>query len=348
MSARGLFLALCLFAVAGVAACDTVQPARFPHVPHVTGACGGPGQRACLTCVTCHGAIRNVDEQAYPKPSVCAACHKGEKETALAASSPSRPRTSPLGRSIRFSHQRHLTMPEIKSQCMKCHKGVPDEEAKSPVFPPMAECLTCHQRDFDEGRCSKCHGETDLAEMKPQTVLRHDSGWIRHHGVVATQSARACNQCHSEASCSDCHDQKQTIPIEVRRPDAIESNAIHKGDFISRHPIEAKLQPTTCLRCHAPSTCDACHVERGVSPNRVGSGSPHPQGWASGNPISPDFHGRAARRNIMQCAACHDQGPATNCILCHKPGGNGGNPHPNGWSSGRSKDASMCRYCHGT
>jgi hypothetical protein len=57
-------------------------------------------------------------------------------------------------------------------------------------------------------------------------------------------------------------------------------------------------------------------------------------------------HGRAARRDILTCAACHDQGPASNCIHCHAVGGPGGNPHPDGWSSGRDVQDGMCAFCH--
>ena len=38
-----------------------------------------------------------------------------------------------------------------------------------------------------------------------------------------------------------------------------------------------------------------------------------------------------------------------NCILCHRVGGPGGNPHPGGWMSSRSRQSDTpCRYCHGT
>jgi hypothetical protein len=87
-------------------------------------------------------------------------------------------------------------------------------------------------------------------------------------------------------------------------------------------------------------------VARGVSANRVGARNPHPPGWVGSNPNARSFHGREARRDILLCASCHDQGPATNCIRCHKVGGFGGNPHPGGWRSTQSESSTMCRYCH--
>jgi hypothetical protein len=83
-----------------------------------------------------------------------------------------------------------------------------------------------------------------------------------------------------------------------------------------------------------------------VSGNRLGATNPHPPGWVGNDVRSADFHGRQARRDIASCAGCHEQGPATNCIRCHKVGAYGGNPHPHGWQSARGPGSAMCRYCH--
>jgi hypothetical protein len=101
------------------------------------------------------------------------------------------------------------------------------------------------------------------------------------------------------------------------------------------------------VRCHTVETCDACHLARGVSGNGADSANPHPPGWIGANPRARSFHGRAARRDIVACASCHEQGAATNCIRCHTVGAFGGNPHPGGWKSARSKGDTICRYCHG-
>jgi hypothetical protein len=63
---------------------------------------------------------------------------------------------------------------------------------------------------------------------------------------------------------------------------------------------------------------------------------------------SAEFHGDAARRDIVSCASCHDQGANSNCITCHKVGGTAGrSPHPRGWNPTTSKDTKMCKMCHG-
>jgi hypothetical protein len=121
---------------------------------------------------------------------------------------------------------------------------------------------------------------------------------------------------------------------------------VHRGDFLTRHAIDALAEPARCLSCHTERDCDSCHVERGVSGNAVGANNPHPPGWVGADTRSSDFHGSHARRDILSCAGCHEQGPATNCIRCHTVGAYGGNPHPSGWQSARGRQSSMCRYCH--
>jgi hypothetical protein len=341
-------LALLLAAGIGMFACESARqaPASFPHVVHLAGfECGGPNQPACLTCASCHAGVRDPAEPLLPQAQQCTGCHTDPAGILDQSLTPVDP-DYPLGRAIRFKHETHLDRPEIGGQCVKCHAGVVSEQAGATTYPPMSTCLECHQSEFDQGRCTPCHEPGHLRRLRPESFSRHDPAWIRRHGPHARRSEPQCNQCHTQTQCTDCHDQRQTIPVEVRRPEKIESGFVHRGDFITRHPLEARSQPATCLKCHSVSSCDSCHVRRGVSANTPGSPNPHPIGWLGPDTQAQDFHGRAARRNIVSCAACHDRGPATNCIRCHKSGGGGGNPHPGGWNSARSTGAAMCRYCH--
>jgi hypothetical protein len=329
-------------ALAGFLACSPGEPPRFPHVKHLAEiACGGKGQPECLTCTSCHSGVRTAGSEPLPARKICAGCHDLSK---LPPSSFGQPGVE---HGIRFEHSSHLTLPKIKNQCVACHSGVVETGAGKTNFPPMSACLTCHQEDFDTGKCTPCHSGQNLSHLMPQTFLRHDQNWLRRHGMMATRSATVCNQCHSQTDCNTCHDATQTLTVEARRPDAVERDFEHRGDFMSRHPIEARSQPATCLKCHSASSCDSCHLARGISAGRLDSPNPHPVGWVGPNTTSRDFHGRAARQNILVCTACHDQGPATNCIRCHSVGGFGGNPHPRGWDSARSTGDGMCRYCHG-
>lgn len=331
-----------------VSACESTRQAAvgFPHVVHLTGIeCGGSGQPSCLTCASCHAGARDSARPILPETRQCAGCHDNAEKVARQAATTLDP-DYPLGRAIRFEHVKHLDLPQIAGQCVKCHAGVVSEKSEATTYPPMSLCLDCHQPEFDQGRCTPCHEAKHLRRLVPQSFSRHDTGWVQRHGAHAKRTEPQCNQCHTQTQCADCHDQRQTLPVEVRNPEKLGAGFVHRGDFLTRHPIEARSQPATCATCHTTSSCDACHTKRGVSGNAVGSVNPHPIGWVGPDPTSSNFHGRAARHNIVSCASCHDRGPATNCIRCHKAGGGGGNPHPAGWSSSRSKGAAMCRYCH--
>ncbi len=334
-------------ALALVAACEAsrLRP-EFPHIQHlVNDACGGPGQKPCLNCASCHAGVRDETKSKSPGVGQCSACHDDAAKQ-LERFTKDAPAEPLLGKAIVFSHSQHLDLPKIGGQCVKCHSGVVSDESGATRFPPMSSCLNCHQDEFDRGRCTPCHAQRDLVQLLPQSFMRHDAGWMRGHGPAASRQQVVCNQCHTESTCNDCHDLKQTLTLEKRLPERIDKELVHRGDFLSRHSIEAASQPAKCLSCHTTSTCDGCHVERGVSANRVGSVNPHPLGWVGPDTDSANFHGRAARRDILSCASCHDRGPATNCIRCHKVGGGAGNPHPAGWSSSRTPGSAMCRYCH--
>jgi len=340
------WLLLSAVVLAGLAAtCRTQTAHRFPHRTHLAGlACGAPHEPACLNCNSCHTPSEADRADKLPSAKLCEHCHRNdapELRTVLAFQ-PDRP----YGK-IAFDHDRHLAMPALGGQCVSCHAGVVESGVRS--MPPMSQCFSCHEheRQWQQGKCAPCHETRDLDRLMPESFLRHEGSFARTHGQLAMQEQRLCQACHAQAECDDCHDISQRFGIEQRRPANLEQNFVHRGDFMVRHAIEAQSEPSRCARCHEPETCDACHVERGVSGNLWNGRSPHPPGWIGPDPRARNFHGREARRDILLCAGCHEQGPATNCIRCHQVGAYGGNPHPNGWQSARDTSAEMCRYCHG-
>jgi len=339
---RSLPLVLALLGAFFAACADRGAP-RFPHRVHLAELdCGGSGKPACLSCVSCHAISERDRAHALPKTELCARCHRDvhSVESVLA--------TQPTRASgvIHFDHDRHLALKSLRGQCVPCHAGV--VEPGRPALPPMAKCFSCHehQQQWQNTECGPCHARADLERTLPQSFLRHDRSFAENHGQLAGQQQRMCQSCHTQPQCDDCHDVTQSLAIEKRQPERLERRFVHRGDFLARHAIEADSQPTRCLRCHTAETCDACHVARGVSGNARGAGNPHPPGWVSTNPNTRSFHGVEARRDILSCASCHERGPMTNCIRCHKVGGFGGNPHPGGWRSSQSTHSTMCRYCH--
>lgn len=333
------------------AACFERPQTRFPHELHLTRlACGGENQPECLDCTSCHADSHASDDGALREPrgvpdaGSCRGCH-ADAEHKLQASRPPALSPEPAAHDIAFSHELHLAMPAVRGQCVPCHSGAVD--MTSTLFPPMQKCFECHEHreQFDAVECGPCHQADDVRRLVPQSFMAHDAMWLRHHGLEATREERMCSACHAQSECNDCHDVGQRLLREARTPEN-NRELVHPADFLTRHAMEAASQPGRCLTCHTPQTCDGCHVENGVSGQQSNPFNPHPPGWVGGNPASRDFHGQAARRDLLACASCHDQGPATNCIGCHRVGGYGGNPHPRGWQSARSEASSMCRYCH--
>jgi hypothetical protein len=334
-----------LLASAWLAACTEKPTPRFPHRLHLAElACGKPGQPACLTCNTCHAPSQPDREYKLPPAALCQTCHREPAGDALASlhAVPERP----IGE-IAIDHDKHLAMPGIGGQCVTCHGGVV-EPGKS-TLPPMDRCFQCHEHEqqWQRAQCAPCHQSKDLKSSLPRTFLQHDASFLRHHGESSTFEMSLCQTCHTQQDCQACHDVTQDLTAEARSPERVESRSFHRGDFMSRHALEASAAPARCASCHSPQTCDSCHVVRGVSGNAIASRNPHPPGWVGSSAGFKSPHGVEARRDILACASCHDQGPATNCIRCHQVGSYGGNPHPRGWQSARSPSDQMCRYCHG-
>lgn len=341
-----LFVLLWLGIAAGVLFACKSSVVRFPHAAHLGMECGQPGQPSCLTCLSCHGQVVEDAKLGHPTEQNCSNCHRDERRMArVLAAQPTRARQR--ASAITFDHARHLELPGVAGQCIHCHAGVVSE-AEGPHFPPMGTCFSCHehQKEWDSGVCTPCHESADLRRLVPETFLAHGPGWDRRHGAMALATTVQCSACHTTESCDDCHDSSQGISIESRRATAVHTDFVHPADFLTRHAMEAASEPARCLSCHRTETCDSCHTARGVSAGRIGAVNPHPPGWVGPDSLDPRHHGRAARRDILSCASCHDQGPDTNCIECHKVGGSGGNPHPSGWQSSRTPSDTMCVYCH--
>ncbi len=331
--------------LAGLLACQR-GVVRFPHREHLGLKCGGEDEPECLSCLACHGQIVKEAAKGHPASQDCSRCHKNSHRIARVLSAPASPARE-QAEQISFDHGLHLQLDAIGGQCITCHGGVVSETEK-PHFPEMARCFACHEHksQWDRGECVPCHRMADLKGLFPRTFLRHGPGWDRGHAAAALATTVQCQACHTAESCDDCHDVTQGLRVEIRQAEQVHRDFIHPADFLTRHAMEASSEPARCLSCHRTETCDSCHLARGVSAGRLGADNPHPPGWMGPDSADARHHGRAARRELLSCASCHDQGPMTNCIDCHRVGGPGGNPHPEGWRSSRTPSEVMCAYCH--
>lgn len=311
------------------------QPYKFPHGIHVESG---------VACVECHAPIlkttslkENVIDVAIPKKSeVCSACHDPI------------PDYKPVQRfapAVRFDHAGHLPrLKGAKDECQACHTKFTEPGTIEPPVPVMATCTSCHNhaQDFAVGRCTPCHRDLRKYE-NPAKEYTHEANFLQTHGKWAKQSVTTCASCHDQTMCSQCHTATtRPMPPSVQFPEKVAAEFIHRGDWISRHSMEAGADPTSCSKCHGTGYCQSCHEFQGVASamNPLGR-DPHPSNWLA-------FHGSVARQNILSCAGCHNQGATSLCVTCHRVGGIGGNPHPPGFKGTTSQVGSnpTCKICH--
>jgi hypothetical protein len=302
-----------------------------------------------LTCEDCHASLmeKELETPAIPKMGQCADCHDVEDEQCCSTChrNPKNPgdlRERPLSNLI-FSHRAHRG--DHGLSCDGCHKGAihwPDLSMKPHGGLSHGDCVGCHNREIDGGNCKNCHWRLDLSTSKPEEIYSHGDGFFKRHGASAQGAEDMCAQCHEQSYCADCHNKSQTIRPSVRFAERVDRLFMHRGDWVSRHAVEARIGDTGCFKCHGTSFCLDCHGRSGV-----GGVSPvfNPHGdlayWLRG-------HARAARRRIQECASCHDRGPMSNCVRCHAAGLV--NPHPPGWKPPIAKNKrtsnQMCSICH--
>jgi hypothetical protein len=225
-----------------VQADQTKQPAYvFPHSVHAD---------ADVACTSCHDvskakaldpAVRHVRLPANPsKQKVCSDCHDKDPQAKL----PARRRAF----RVTFSHADHL--PRVGGDCKRCHLSQPEPNETNPRTPPMATCTAClyHQREFAEARCRPCH--VDLKGYRPETAFRHEGSWLETHGALARSSGESCAACHDQTYCSGCH-ASATAPARLENifPEQVDRAFIHRGDYVSRHMIDAGAKPASCRQC---------------------------------------------------------------------------------------------------
>jgi hypothetical protein len=353
-----------LFAVAALAVAPGCKNARraspppernleqtsFPHSPHLE-----------VGCDTCHEAAKwnRLGEYRAPTASKCEECHDRKTPADQAKFSPP-VREARQTYELRFSHADHVEIVPMQrgtkgdATCTYCHEVLPEPGEKRDVTPAMDTCTSCHhhEQEVAEAKCTPCHVSLKRFPAKPLTQFTefaHQGNFIREHGRLAKAGAETCAQCHDQTYCSNCH-ATATLPMkpELRFPENVRSDFIHRGDYISRHHLEAESDPALCRRCHGSEFCESCHREHRLTTTN------NPHASLGGGRRWIDEHGQAARRNIVACAGCHDEnalGGAGNCASCHAVGGSARvNPHPPSWSRSHelsdTRDNAMCRTCH--
>ena len=110
--------------------------------------------------------------------------------------------------------------------------------------------------------CTDCHDASDDKINYGRFV--HTINWgATDHRLAAYQSEQVCAMCHQQSFCNDCHGVRVELKPSTKSPDAVHRRMPHRGDFLSRHRIEGRMNPTSCFRCHGnpktAKTCAPCH-----------------------------------------------------------------------------------------
>ena len=123
--------------------------------------------------------------------------------------------------------------------------------AKHPSAADLGEepkvCTDCHQR-----------GERVAYER-----FVHNADFGMNHRPEATQGEQVCAMCHQTSFCNDCHATRVELKPSLKNQTETYRSAPHRGDYLSRHRIDGRVDPTSCFRCHgnpkSARTCANCH-----------------------------------------------------------------------------------------
>lgn len=121
-----------------------------------------------------------------------------------------------------------------------------------------------HLSEADIGASPKnCVGCHEDGTKIPYQRYVHTVDWGRNHRNEAYQSEAICAMCHQTSFCNDCHATQVELKPSVKNDTETYRSMPHRGDYLSRHRIDGRIDPTSCIRCHgnpkAAATCVRCH-----------------------------------------------------------------------------------------
>lgn len=104
--------------------------------------------------------------------------------------------------------------------------------------------------------CAECHSDRWGA-------WNHKAAdFYGKHRFYAGQNRQACYVCHEESFCADCHGRKEEMKPSDKFRLSPERSLPHRGDYLTRHKIEGRINPASCVRCHGRQNnerCKTCH-----------------------------------------------------------------------------------------
>jgi hypothetical protein len=119
---------------------------------------------------------------------------------------------------------------------------------------------TAAELDVQPKNCVECHERGE--EMRYERYV-HTADFGKNHRPEATQGEAVCAMCHQTSFCNDCHATRVELKPSLKNQSETYRSAPHRGDYLSRHRIDGRVDPTSCFRCHgnpkSARSCAKCH-----------------------------------------------------------------------------------------
>jgi hypothetical protein len=123
------------------------------------------------------------------------------------------------------------------------------------VFASVADAADRHPVEVERAVCSMCH--PDMGDE-----LDHTVDWMTSHRFAGARQGQLCQVCHRPSFCADCHADKEEIKPSDKYKNSPLRELPHRGDYLTQHRIDGKINPAACFRCHGRQNnerCKACH-----------------------------------------------------------------------------------------
>jgi hypothetical protein len=125
--------------------------------------------------------------------------------------------------------------------------------------------MALHPADAELGKhpptCTECHDAKD--ENFAWQQFNHTPNFGKEHKRQAKQHEQVCSMCHGRNYCNDCHANSMDMKPSLKNPHRTSRKMPHRGDYVAKHRIDGRVNPTSCVRCHRnPKTsksCQKCH-----------------------------------------------------------------------------------------
>jgi hypothetical protein len=109
--------------------------------------------------------------------------------------------------------------------------------------------------------CTECHEER--GDHVAYSRFVHTPFFIDNHRQEAYQQEQVCSMCHQTSFCNDCHASGIELKPSTKEQTDNFRRLPHRGDYLSRHRIDGRIDPSSCFRCHGnpktSETCARCH-----------------------------------------------------------------------------------------